>query len=262
MIKHIGGDRETLRWYSAMMQQMLAGSNDPGHAPHMLDDRASDMTGDDFKAKARHQLCDNLMRRVLSGDSNQYSMYGLSINRDGLEGEAKWGCKISGAQDCEDALDDMANGDSGRRGDGGKWMAVQTTKDTGCGNITIDFTECENCKEPETKPQRPSMADNPMNNPNKAPTIIAGNSECDTGDNRASRIGMDVIMKTLSKKSGACDLDGSAAKNGEDQCTELGKHEVLLGIANARVRFCGPADRKGYCELSPVTVHRFARWIP
>ena len=90
----------------------------------MIDDRPSDMTGDDFKASARDQLCANLMQRVESGASNQYSMYpngvSLSINHlDGLEGESKWGCKISDAQSCKNALDDMANGDSGRRGDGG-----------------------------------------------------------------------------------------------------------------------------------------------
>jgi hypothetical protein len=166
MVKHVGGNQETLQWYSAIIQQMLGESNDPGLPPHMLDDRPSDMTGDDFNALARHQICDNLMRRVESGDSNQYSMYpngvSLSINRDGLDGEAKWNCKISEAQSCENALDDMANGDSGRRGDGGKWMAAEITKDTGCGNITVDFPNCSHCK---SEPKWPSLQDNPTSNP-------------------------------------------------------------------------------------------------
>lgn len=76
IVKHIGGDKETLQWYSAILQQMLGESNDSGRPPHMLDDRPSDMTGgDDLKELARDQLCGNLMRRVGSGDSNQYSMY-------------------------------------------------------------------------------------------------------------------------------------------------------------------------------------------
>jgi hypothetical protein len=183
-------------------------------------------------------------------------MYGLSISRDGLEGEAKWGCKISGAQDCEDALDDMANGDSGRRGDGGKWMAVETTKDTGCGNITIHFSGCENCK---PKPRLPSMQENPINNPNQPPIIIAGNSQCDSGDGLPLKVGLDVIISELLEKGGACELDNSADKNGEDECTELGSREIVYTLGRTRLRFCGPAGKKGYCELLPVTVNRFAR---
>lgn len=263
MVKHIGGDKETLEWYSAMLQQMLGegeSNEDPGHAPHMLDDRPSDMTGDDFKAQARDQLCGNLMQRVKSGDSNQYSMYpngvSLSVNRDGLDGEAKWGCKISDAQSCKNALDDMANGDSGRRGDGGKWMAAQITKDTGCGNITINFPDCSNCKEPEVEPTPPTMEDNPINNPNKPPVIIEGNSQCvNDGEDLASTMGMDIIIKQLQEKGGSYELDGSAGKNGDDECTELGQNEtqgspVGLGvIADARLRFCAPAGNKGYCEF-------------
>ena len=53
MVKQIGGDQETLQWYSAMIQEMLSESGDestdsPGRTPHMIDDRPSDMTGDDF----------------------------------------------------------------------------------------------------------------------------------------------------------------------------------------------------------------------
>lgn len=236
-----------------MLQQMLGGDDsneeDPGRAPHMLNDKPSDMTGDDFKALARDQLCDNLMRRVESGDSNQYSMYpngvSLSINRDGLDGESKWGCKISEAQSCKNALNDMANGDSGRRGDGGKWMAAEITKDSGCGNITINFPNCSNCK---TEPKPPTLEENPINTPPK-PEIVAGNSKCDTGNGLANSIGVNVIIDKLLEKGGACELDGKAGKNGDDECTELGKHESVYNIANARMRFCAPAGNNGYCEL-------------
>jgi hypothetical protein len=266
MVKHIGGDKETLQWYSAMLQQMLGESesnNNPGRTPHMLDDRPSDMTGDDFKALARDQLCDNLMRRVESGDSNQYSMYpngvSLSVGRDGLDGEAKWGCKISEAQSCKKALEDMANGDSGRRGDGGKWMAAQITKDTGCGNITINFPGCSHCKEPEVEAKPPTSEDNP----NKAPVIIEGNSQCGNDPGALSSLNaMEMIIKDLQDKGGACELDSSAGKNGDDECTELGYKtypgEVLLGygnFGNARLRFCAPAGNKGHRELLPVAVY-------
>jgi hypothetical protein len=269
MVKHIGGDRETLQWYSAMLQQMLGESesnDDPGRTPHMLDDRPSDMTGDDFKAQAKDQLCDNLMRRVKSGESNQYSMYpngvSLSINRDGLDGEAKWGCKISEAQSCENALDDMANGDSGRRGDGGKWMAAKITKDSGCGNITVNFPDCSNCKEPEVEPTPPTMEENPINNPNQPPVIVAGNSQCSTSDGLASPIGLEIIINTLLEKGGACSQDSSDGKNGDDECSEIGSHKSNYDVANAKIRFCGPAGQSGYCKLLTVTVCSFIRWIP
>jgi len=256
-MKQFGGDIETLQWYDDMLQQMLGGdggeSKEKEHAraPHMLNDVASDMTGDDFKAMARDQLCDNLMRRVKSGDSNQYSMMpngvSLSINRDGLDGESKWDCKIDNAQSCSDALNDMANGDSGRRGDGGKWMAAEITKDSGCGNITINFPKCTNCK-PAARP--PTLEENPINTPPKQ-EVVAGNSKCDTGNGLANSIGVNVIIDKLLEKDGACELDGKAGKNGDDECTELGKHTSNFNIANARMRFCAPAGNKGYREFEP-----------
>ena len=141
----------------------------------------------------------------------------------------------------------MANGDSGRRGDGGKWMAAQITKDTGCGNITVNFPDCSNCKE---EPQPPSMEDNPINNPNQPPAIIAGNSQCDSDQVMAAQIGMDIIIKSLLEKGGACTLDSSAGKSGDDECTELGKHTTNFDVGNARLRFCAPAGNKDYCEFT------------
>lgn len=213
---------------------MLGESNDSGRPPHMLDDRPSDMTGDDFKKLARDQLCGNLMRRVESGVSNQYSMYpngvSLSINRDGLDGEAKWDRKISEAQSCKNALDDMANGDSGRRGDGGRWMAAQITKDTGCGNVTVNFPDCSHCK-PEAR--RPSQQENPISNPS-SPVPIAGNSQCDSSGEMAAETGMDVIINSLLERDDSCDQDSSAVKNGNDECTNMGTHKTIYNVANAR----------------------------
>jgi hypothetical protein len=108
------------------------------------------------------------------------------------------------------------------------------------------------------------MEENPINNPNKQPVIIEGNSQCgNDGKGLSSQKGMEMIIKDLQAKGGACDLDGSAGKNGDDECTELGKAmypgQGLMG--NARLRFCAPAGNKGYCELLPVTTYRLAGWV-
>ena len=65
-----------------------------------------------------------------------------------------------------------------------------------------------------------------------------------------THLGMDIIIKSLLEKGGACTLDSSAGKSGDDECTELGKHTTNFDVGNAMLRFCAPAGNKDYCEFS------------
>lgn len=138
----------------------------------------------------------------------------------------------------------MASGDSGRRGDGAKWMAAQITNDTGCGNVTVNFPDCSQCKS-----KRPSQQENPVSDPWWP---VAGNSQCDNSGSAAGTL-IDAIINNLLDKDVSCDQDSSAGKNGDDECTEMGMHKTLYVEMSARIRLCGPAGQK-WSKLT-VAVH-------
>lgn len=246
VVPHYGGDQKTLQWYSIVINEMLTStgdedtSKDPGKAPYMLDDTPSDMTGDDFKAVARDQLCHNVMQRIENGQPGLYSMtpYGvdITITRDAVDPNGS--CKLSDAQACERALDDMANKDSGRRGDGGKWMAAKITKDTGCGNFTLSFPDCSHCKD-EPQPQEPQD------------TAPLANSQCDNGDGLATSIQVSGLINRIRMLPGTASQDSSTDKNGNDECTVLGLEAEIpdAGYTSVTMKLCGPA---GMSKFEPV----------